>query len=310
MINSIYLAPLHGITDCIFRNVFESHFGNFEKIIAPFITSVKGNKIRKSHFSDLDPRSNDIKRLVPQILGNDPEQFIVLANTLSSMGYRSVNWNLGCPFPMVIGKKRGAGLLPFPDRIDSFLERITQKTTCSLSVKIRLGLKSPHDLEKLVPIFNRYPIEEIIIHPRTADQMYEGSADADAFGHIYHQLKMPAVYNGDIFTTEEFEKLTGRFPDVNRWMIGRGALRNPFLVPSIHAGKPVFDLETLRRYHDELYIRYNASLPTSSHLLGRMKGLWQYLSEMFSGRNKEIKAVMKAGDKNAYEKAVDVLLTV
>ncbi len=99
--------------------------------------------------------------IVPQIIGNNHENFIPLARQLSDLGYKTVNWNLGCPFPMVAKKQRGSGLLPYPDKIDNFLEKTVPAIPNQLSIKIRLGRKTPDELVKLLPIFNRYPLQEI-----------------------------------------------------------------------------------------------------------------------------------------------------
>ena len=105
--------------------------------------------------------------------------FINLAVRLFDLGYMSVNWNLGCPFPMVAKKKRGSGLLPYPENIDAFLEKTVSSIPNRLSIKTRLGRRHINEIFKLMPIFNQYPLEEIIIHPRTGKQMYDGKTDLD-----------------------------------------------------------------------------------------------------------------------------------
>ena len=272
--------------------------------MAPFITSVKGNKVNLSHIRDVDPKHNDTARLIPQILGTDPHDFLLLASTFSSMGYRSVNWNIGCPYPMVARKKRGCGLMPYPDRIDSFLNRVIPEMKCPLSVKVRLGLHSPAELETLLPVFNRYPLEEIIIHARTGDQMYEGLVDLRSFGALYHEFKMPVVYNGDIMSYVNYHDLTLRYPDIHRWMLGRGVLRNPLLIPSIRSGKELLDPDKIRRFHDNLFRKYEKVMPTRGHLLGKMKGLWFYMGSLFTGREKEIRIVLKSTKVADYENSV------
>lgn len=189
----LILAPLRGFTDGVFRNAFNRHFGGIAEAVAPFLTSIKGRRIKPSHLADLMPQENRNLPVVPQILSNNGEDFICLANALADLGYTEINWNLGCPYPMVAKKKRGSGLLPHPDEIDGLLEIICRGFSGNLSVKTRLGRFSADELEKLIPIFNRYPIARIIVHPRTGAQMYAGQVDLSAFAHYLPHLDHPVV---------------------------------------------------------------------------------------------------------------------
>jgi tRNA-dihydrouridine synthase len=176
-----YLAPLRGVTDVIFRNTFENHFGKFNYLLAPFIPTVKGTYINPSHIRDIDPQHNDTDRLIPQIIGNDATDIVTLANHMASLGYRSVNLNLGCPHPQITRKKRGSGLLPYPEMIKTLLDQIMSEIKCSFSVKVRLGLLSSTDLEMVIPVLNQFALSEVIIHPRTGAQMYDGIVDLESF---------------------------------------------------------------------------------------------------------------------------------
>jgi tRNA-dihydrouridine synthase B len=112
----LYLAPLRGFTDYIYRNAFDGHFDGFDGALAPFIPTVTTDRLKPSHFKDVLPENNLTMPIVPQIISNQPDDFINLAVRLHDLGYPSVNWNLGCPFPMVAKKQRGSGLLPYPEK--------------------------------------------------------------------------------------------------------------------------------------------------------------------------------------------------
>jgi tRNA-dihydrouridine synthase len=136
---NLILAPLRGFTDAVFRNAFQRHFQGVEMAVAPFVTTVNGTRIKSSHLRDLAPAKNRALPVVPQILGNDADTFICLARTLLDLGYTEINWNLGCPYPMVAKKMRGSGLLPHPDTIERILEKALNGFTGKLSIKTRLG---------------------------------------------------------------------------------------------------------------------------------------------------------------------------
>jgi tRNA-dihydrouridine synthase B len=307
---NLILAPLRGFTDVVFRNVFQNHFQGVREAVAPFVTSVKGRRIKPSHLKDLSPEENRGIPVVPQILSNDPEAFICLADTLLDLGYREINWNLGCPFPMVVKKKRGSGLLPFPDEIDEMLEQICNRYTGRLSVKTRLGRFSAEEMDRLVPVFNRYPLFRVIVHPRTGVQMYTGSVNLGAFSTCSVDIAHPVVYNGDINTLESFRALTKRFPEVDSWMLGRGLLANPFLPEMIQKNefKVAQKQDRFVRFHDDLVDGYLSRFSGPGHVLDRMKGFWRYFSQGWDNGQKILKRIRKAKSLKRYREIVEETL--
>ena len=103
---------------------------------------------------------------VPQILTKNAEDFIQTAETLQEYGYNEVNLNLGCPSKTVVTKGRGAGFLDRPDELDKFLDEIFRKCDMKISIKTRLGMDDPEEFEDLLTIYNKYPLEELIVHAR------------------------------------------------------------------------------------------------------------------------------------------------
>jgi len=148
----LYMAPMKGFTDHLFRNTFADHFGGFDLAVAPFLASKRGNKIRKKYVKDVLPENNTRLPVIPQILSKTARDFTVLANYLYDLGYRTVNWNLGCPNPAVADKMRGSGMLPYTDMIHEFLDDVIGGIKGSLSIKIRLGWRSRDDIFRLIPV--------------------------------------------------------------------------------------------------------------------------------------------------------------
>lgn len=286
----LLLAPLKGLTDDVFRKTYAEHFNGFDGMVAPFVTAVPADRLTERHMRDLLPRADDGIPVVPQILGNAAEDFVFLARHLYDRGYPEVNWNLGCPFRPVAKKKRGAGLLPFPEQVDEFLDKTLRALPGRLSIKMRLGRSRPDEILRLLPVLDRYPIEEITIHPRTATQMYAGLPDLGMFQACLEQSRHRVVYNGDIIDLSGFQTLAARFPAVDSWMIGRGALSNPFLPAIIKAGRDEIPhkVERFHAFYEMLFARYRERLCGPGHLLDRMKGFWTYFAGAFTnGRQME-----------------------
>jgi tRNA-dihydrouridine synthase len=285
--------------------VFETYFGKFDYLLTPFIPTVKGTVVNPSHIRDVAIDRNDRARVIPQIIGNDPAQFLVLANTFHDMGYRSVNWNLGCPAPQIVRKKRGSGLLPYLDTIRWFLDAVIPFIHCPLSLKVRLGYETDQDLFKLMPLFNEYPIQEITIHARTGIQMYDGLVNLDSFQRCSALSKHKIIYNGDIVSLHFFKMLTERFPTIKGWMIGRGVVADPFLLEAIRNDYYKREISKLRTFHDEIYLQNSKILNGPSHLLGKMKELWSYLAQSFPEEPKLLKNILKVTRIDQYTKLTD-----
>ena len=296
------MAPLKGLTDHLFRTAFAEHFGGFDLAIAPFISSKRDHIFKPKYVRDVLPENNTALPVIPQILSNAAEDFTALSNYLFDLGYESVNWNLGCPSRTVTSKKRGAGMLPHTDLIRTFLDDAFSRIKGKISVKLRLGWTSSDDIFRLLPILNQYPLEVVIIHPRTGIQQYEGEIDLSAFEHCLSILKHPVVYNGDIRTYNDFKRLSRRFESVSQWMIGRGCFADPFLPTVIRTGDTEVPdrIQIMKRFHDDLFEKYSRVLHGPSHLLNRMKGIWRYLSFSLKGSENFTKRINKAQRPDQY----------
>ncbi|MFH1156196.1 MAG: tRNA-dihydrouridine synthase, partial [Pseudomonadota bacterium] len=101
MDSTLILAPLQGFTDAVFRTVFARHFSGIDMAMAPFIPTMGQGRLNASRIRDILPENNRNIPVIPQILGNSPEDFIHLARVIADLGYGTVNWNLGCPHSKV-----------------------------------------------------------------------------------------------------------------------------------------------------------------------------------------------------------------
>jgi tRNA-dihydrouridine synthase len=305
----LYMGPIRGGTDHIYRNAFARHFEGFDLAVAPFINCINANKITRKYVHGLLPENNTGMPVIPQILSKSAEGFANMANYLTDLGYDTINWNLGCPFPQVANKRRGSGMLPFPDKIREFLDAVVPALRGRLSIKTRLGREHRDEIFALMPVFNDYPLEEIIIHPRTGRQMYEGTPDLSAFGDCLALSRHPVVYNGDIRTNEDFIRLSEQFSKVDRWMIGRWAMVDPFLPKVIKNGKDEIEkadkIKKLRAFHDDLFEEYARTLYGPAHLTDRMKGLMVYFLTAFQDSHNALKKIKKTRTPEQYLAAVN-----
>ncbi len=233
----LILAPMQGLTEVLFRRTYQSVFPDvFDYAISPFVSLTHGNlKFADKKISDILPQNNSASiPVVPQILGHETAEFIDLANHLFDLGYKEVNWNMGCPMRRVAAKQRGSGILPYPDKIKHILECVIPNIKPALSVKLRLGYYSPDEIDLIIPILNDFPVRNITIHPRIGKQVYSGRPNLEKLDSIIGLFKHPVIYNGDIFTIEDYKRIRLRYPNIVGVMVGRGALYNPFLPSEIH----------------------------------------------------------------------------
>ncbi len=306
----LILAPLRGFTDAVFRNAFQHHFRGVDHAVAPFVTSLNGRHVTLSHLRDLAPADNQAMPVVPQILSNSVSGFVALAKALVDLGYGEINWNLGCPYPMVAKKMRGSGLLPHPDQIDRILEQALPQVSARVSVKTRLGRFAAEEMTHLIPVFNRYPLARVIIHPRTGVQMYGGTVDLETFQTCLAHISHPVCYNGDIHDRAGFRQLQSRFPGVSGWMLGRGLLANPFLCEMIQHDTPCIDNGPARfaGFHDDLVAAYLDRFSGPGHVLDRMKGFWGYFAAGLVNGARILKKIRKAGSLDRYRHEVAAFL--
>lgn len=309
------LGPFQGITDAPFRNVFKQHFGGIDKFYTPFFTGIQKDHAKNLRTEEIDPLCNDVETLTPQILSTNAEEILRFATQCKQLGYSTINLNMGCPFPRVANKKRGSGLLPYPEKVNEIFERVFESIDMDFSVKCRLGYFNPNEIYPIIEVFNRYPLSELIIHPRIGKQLYKGEADVEKFKEIMPRIKAPLVYNGDIVSTESFERInkslncdtsTGSVREVSEFMLGRGLLANPFLAEEIKGLETKGDKKTrLHAYAIALYEDRLHHAGGSPKVLGRMKELWSYLMNSFEDPQNIWRKIKKLNALKDYENAVE-----
>lgn len=328
----VYFAPMEGITTWSYRRIYEKHFGQMDQYITPFLSPCQDRRFTHRELQEIMPEHNEGMQVVPQLLTCRSEDFIWAARELKQMGYEEINLNLGCPSGTVVSKRKGSGFLAYPKELDEFLARIFDELDMKISIKTRIGKERPEEFSELLSIFNRYPISELIIHPRVQKEFYKGTPHMDVFAAALRDSRNPVCYNGDLFTCSDVQRLQESFPQVQTIMLGRGLIANPALVSMLvgmagaEPGAPAPRLEArsagqeknaacseadrkgrLRRFHDELYHQYQETMPGERPVLFKMKELWFYMICLFEDSERMEKKLRKAQHFREYEEAVEGL---
>ena len=301
----IYSAPLQGFTEAVWRNVHNAVFGGIDGYYTPFLRYEHG-EIRNKDVRDIERKNNSAGNLVPQIIAATPQEMHPLLELLAGEGYSRVDINMGCSFPLQMRKRHGAGLLPHPELVAELMKEVVQHPEISFSVKVRLGCNSKDEWKVLLPILNDAPLRHITMHPRLGIEQYKKPVDVDAFAEFYESCKHPVIYNGDLNSLADINRIEQQFPGLKGIMLGRGLLANPALGVEYRNGHELENSEKsnlVRQMHDEMFRQLTPRLQGNTQFLGKMKPYWEYLLPDMLKRDK--KAILKATTIEKYISAVN-----
>ena len=287
----IDFAPLEGITDSIYRKAHHAYFGGVDRYFMPFLSPTMHNTLTHKEDRELPPAQSVDFKAVPQILTKVPADFLWAAQVCADRGYDEVNLNIGCPSGTVVSKGKGAGMLADTIHLDNFFNEVFSKTPIPVSVKTRIGILDGEEFPRLVEIFNQYPIQELIVHPRTRKDFYKAPIHMDAFDYAYTHCKAPLSYNGDICSIEDIHAISSRFPKLERMMIGRGLVGDPGMLTP--AGTTADRLEA---FHATLTEEYIKAFGSERNAMFRLKENWHHLICRFDGGEKLYKRLRKTTD--------------
>jgi tRNA-dihydrouridine synthase B len=304
-------SPLQGFTDFRFRNAFNHYFGGIDTFYAPYIR-LNGKMVIKNNYQrDLLPENNTELEVIPQIMTNDADEFLFVVDYIQKLGYKELNWNLGCPYPMVTKRGMGSGLICDPEKINHILDRVHTETDIIVSMKMRMGYEHAEEILDAFPILDNYPLKNIAIHARIGKQLYKGGVNLEAFQRCIENTKHKLYYNGDITSVAKFKEMQTRFPSIDHFMMGRGLIADPFLPNMIKNDTteyPKNRWEIFSEFHDTIYHQYDAALSGPTPIKMKMQGFWEFFSQSFSNPQKTFKKIKKANNPRAYQQAVTEIL--
>lgn len=308
-----YVAPLEGITNQIYRGALFCHFGDgIDKWFTPFIEPhLEKENLNHRERMDILPENNEGMWLVPQILTNSAELFHAIAKDICAYGYQELNINLGCPYKTVVSKGRGAGMLADLEKLARFLDGIydspkVAEGAYTVSLKTRLGVDDPEEFGPLLELFARYPMKELIVHPRVQKEMYEGMPHNEWYTEVKKYPQIVLCCNGDMNTPEESARVAEVYQP-QALMYGRGVVANPALIRIITGGKPAARGEMIA-FMDDLLEAYAAYLSGETPVLHKMKEVWGFLIRSYPGQEKAFKKLIKAKNFREYREAAAAIL--
>ncbi|MEA3504761.1 MAG: tRNA-dihydrouridine synthase family protein [Bacteroidota bacterium] len=308
--STIILAPLQGLTDAVYRKVYSKYFSGIDIAYTPYISLNEKNPIKASKTLKLIDRGNVSFKVFPQLLTNKAEAIIDFAASLTKHKINNINLNMGCPYPIVTKKKKGAGMLPEPKLIDDILQKVFSSNFDShLSIKLRLGFFNKNEIIEVINVLNNYPLSEIIIHPRIGTEYYTGKVDLDFFEKCMHLSKHTVIYNGDIFSADDYVRIKNRFPEITSWMLGRGILQNPWLPQQIKNAKNNYSEEVFRTFHIDLMESISDLKRDKDIFPQRMKEYWWYFAKSFDSSEKIFNQIKKINSKEEYYTTTENILT-
>ncbi len=303
---NLYFAPLEGLTGYVYRNAFQKYFPGIDKYFSPFIVANQQEGLKTRDMRDILPEHNKGITLVPQLLTNQARDFIHTSETIKRLGYEEINLNLGCPSGTVVSKNKGSGFLAKREQLDAFLEEVFEASVTRISIKTRIGKEEPDEFYELIEIFNKYPVTELIIHPRLRKDYYKNTPNMAVFEDAVRLSKNPLCYNGDIVTEAGYRQLVEAYPGLKAVMIGRGLLANPGLLSEI-TGSGAPKRSRMKAFHDEIYQGYRSIISGDRNVLFKMKEFWTYFIQLFPDSDKLGKRIKKAEKLFEYDLAVSEL---
>ena len=300
----IHFAPLQGHTDDVYRRSHHQLIGGIERYYTPFVR-VEASDIRSKDRRDIDPKNNEGVPVVPQIIFKNLKEFLYLVDEVTALGYRDIDLNMGCPFPLQAKHGRGSGILAHTDIIKEVADTIKESEGLAFSVKMRLGWESNEEWKDVLEILNDTPLTHIAIHPRTGVQQYKGDIDHEVFNHFYEECRHPLIYNGDLTSLEQLRNMEERYPRLAGLMVGRGLLARPSLaLEYIQEQEWSYEehIHCLRSLHERLYEQYANIVKGDAQLHSKLRSFWEY-TESLIGR-KPYKKIMKSGNLRNYMNAI------
>lgn len=301
VMKNVYLAPMEGLTTRIFRQAFGRHYKGVDKCFTPFLSPNQNKSFQKREYEEICCREENLIYTVPQLICCNADHFVWAASEIAAMGYEEINFNLGCPSGTVVSKKKGSGFLSFSEELDSFFDAVfpeMERLNLRLSVKTRLGRYSCEEFEKILDIYNKYPICEIIVHPRVQKDFYREPVKREWYEYAVEKSVNPIVYNGDIFTAEDLNDFEKRYPEAETVMLGRALIGRPFLLAD-KSDTPA-DMNKLRSFHDDVLEGYRAKCDEFS-VLCKMKELWEHMGPALNVSDGDYKKIRKSKTVNEYK---------
>ena len=293
-------APMEGITGYVFRQAHAVIYGGVDRYYSPFIAPGSSHKLTSRERNDILPEHNQGLCLIPQILTHSAEDFLWVCEELAE------------------------DLSLFLEEVCNGLEKIhaSDGKPVRLSIKTRIGMKEASEFPRLLAIYNHYPLEELIVHPRVREDYYKGKIRMESFAYALEQSRCPVSYNGNLFSAADASALmkeivgqdeasdsgkTQKKMKLAALMFGRGAVASPWIFGEVRNLPSSNHLQSFQQFHDRLLTGYAEIMSGDRNTLFKMKELWYYFQCHFPGCEKELKRIKKAQKLSDYRASVQAM---
>lgn len=271
------LAPMQDITDLPFMRLM-SKYGGPDLYYTEYFRVHKDSRLEKHILASITENPTG-RPIIAQMIGNDIPSLIRTADELQLHGIAGIDLNLGCPAPIVYNKCAGGGLLRELPKVDAILGALRQAVDTKFTVKTRIGFDDPETLDRLIPLFAKHQIDLLTIHGRTVTQGYRGGVDYGRIADAVSQLPCPVLANGNINSPADAAEVLAT-TSVRGVMIGRGAIRNPWMFAQIRdANSPLPTGRDVYEYIDTLFDAVCNPAVKEIQLVQKMKKYLGFLGE-------------------------------
>jgi tRNA-dihydrouridine synthase B len=234
------LAPMQDVTDLAFWRLMTS-YGGADLYFTEYFRVHATSNLEKDILRSITENPTG-RPVAAQMIGNDIPSLVRTARELQQYPIAAVDLNLGCPAPVVYRKCAGGGLLRDPARVDAILGALRDAVSIPFTVKTRLGFDSPAVFDELLAVFARHSLDLLTVHGRTVQEMYRSEVHYDYITRAVAAMPCPVLANGNVHSARNASEIL-RQTGARGLMIGRGAIRNPWLFHQIRQyqrGEPVF----------------------------------------------------------------------
>ncbi len=279
----LILAPMQDITDLPFWRVL-SRYGGPDVYYTEYFRVHRDSRPEKYILRSIEENPGD-KPVIAQMIGQDVEALRRTAIDLQGRRIAGIDLNLGCPAPIVCKKDAGGGLLRHPEKMDAILREVRAAVHLRFTVKTRIGFDSPDEFPALLDLFRRHPIDALTVHGRTVREMYKPVVHYDAIERAARLMPCPVFANGNVRCVESARHVIAA-TGASGLMIGRGAIRNPWIFTQIREAWSGGEIQTrptridLRDYIERLYQETRNPVISEMGQIGKMK---KYLGHIAPG---------------------------
>jgi tRNA-dihydrouridine synthase B len=236
------LAPMQAVTDLPFWRVMMACGGGADVYFTEYFRVLDHSRLDKRILSSITQNPTG-KPVVAQMIGCDIPALVRTARELQQHPVAAIDLHLGCPAPVVYRKCAGGGLLREPARVDAILGALREAiTTVPFTVKTRLGFDDPGVFDELLPIFARHSLDLLTVHGRTVAEGYRSEVHYPFIARAVAAMPCPVLANGNVYSAQKAADVLAE-TGARGLMIGRGAIRNPWLFQQIRQhrrGEPIF----------------------------------------------------------------------